>query len=88
MWHFCAVAQDSWPGRAGESGFDAHAVYAGDNAVSASGRVNLATDGVRSTLAALLNRFNLTAAAQSLHNTGTITITFVCCRYLLYEYSM
>ena len=76
MW--CVVAQDNWPSRAGESGFDAHAVYAGDNAVSASGRVNLATDGVRSTLAALLNRFNLTAAAQSLHNAGTIKIEFAC----------
>lgn len=63
-------AQDNWPGRAGESGFDAHAVYAGDNAVSASGRVNLATEAVRSTLAALLNRFNLSAAAQCLHNAG------------------
>lgn len=54
-------------------GFDAHAVYAGDNAVSAGSRSNLATDGVRSSLAALLQRYNYHAAAQSLH-TGNIQI--------------
>jgi len=48
-----------------EGGFDAHAVYAGDNAVSAS--TSLATEGVRNTLAALLNRYNHAAAAQALH---------------------
>ncbi|XP_054285526.1 cyclin-dependent kinase 12-like isoform X2 [Macrosteles quadrilineatus] len=51
----------------GESGFDAHAVYAGDNAVSAGARSSLATEGVRNTLAALLNRYNHQQAAQSLH---------------------
>lgn len=60
---------DSWSGE--EGGFDAHAVYAGDNAMSASSRSSLATEGVRTTLAALLNRYNYPAAAQSLH-TGII----------------
>ncbi|KAG8284184.1 Cyclin-dependent kinase 12 [Homalodisca vitripennis] len=59
------VSGDGWSG--GEGGFDAHAVYAGDNAVSASNRTSLATEGVRSTLAALLTRYNYPAAAQSLH---------------------
>ncbi|CAH1397370.1 unnamed protein product [Nezara viridula] len=57
-------------GGVGESGFDAHAVYAGDNAVSGGGnapRTYLATEAVRNTLAALLTRFNHQGAAASLH---------------------
>lgn len=54
------------PGRSLDGGFNAHAIYAGDNAVM-SNRPSLATDGVKSTLAALLNRFNLCAAADMLY---------------------
>ena len=57
-------------GGVGEGGFDAHAVYAGDNAVSGGGnvpRTYLATEAVRNTLAALLTRFNHQSAAASLH---------------------
>jgi len=59
----------SIPG-SGETGFDAHAVYAGDNAMSGSAPLRnsgFATEGVRNTLAAILTRFNFTAAASVLH---------------------
>lgn len=55
-----------------DGGFDAHAIYAGDNAMSSSGgnsapRCALATEAVRNTLAALLTRFNHQSAASTLH---------------------
>ncbi|KAK9501455.1 hypothetical protein O3M35_012174 [Rhynocoris fuscipes] len=59
-------------------GFDAHAVYAGDNATSGGsfggppgshmGRSALATEGVRMALAALMNMFHHTAALPFLHH--------------------
>ncbi|XP_039297011.1 cyclin-dependent kinase 12 isoform X1 [Nilaparvata lugens] len=51
----------------GQTSFNAHAVYAGDNAVSGQRSSHLATDGVRSTLSSLLARFNMNAAADFLH---------------------
>ncbi|XP_073971090.1 cyclin-dependent kinase 12 isoform X3 [Rhodnius prolixus] len=61
-------------------GFDAHAVYAGDNATSGGsgsfggpagshlGRSALATEGVRHALASLMNMFHHTAALPYLHH--------------------
>ena len=39
--------------------FDAHAVYAGDDAVSAGRWSNLATIGIRNALSALMSRYGL-----------------------------
>jgi hypothetical protein len=75
---FTTVSKEKLPGivvvgaMGGESGFDAHAVYAGDNAMSAGARSSLATEGVRNTLAALLSRYNHQQAAQSLHTGNTL----------------
>ncbi|XP_075237896.1 cyclin-dependent kinase 12 isoform X3 [Lycorma delicatula] len=62
---FNPQGNDLIPGRSLDGGFNAHAIYAGDNAVS--NRPSLATAGVRSALAALLNKFNLCAAADILY---------------------
>ncbi|KAL0268020.1 UNVERIFIED_CONTAM: hypothetical protein PYX00_010110 [Menopon gallinae] len=56
-----------------ESGFDAHAVYAGDNAVSNIKRQPgsvLATDSVRAGLAALLRKNGFSAAASLIYPLG------------------